>query len=78
MKMVFYRCQAMHISCPLQIAKNIAIWPHLICIDRYSDSMAGPRSGDIKWVTLCASTGPWWSSNINILIMPTQMQTPEI
>merc|ERR1712099_44490 len=30
MKMVFYRCQAIHISCPLQIAKNIAIWPHLI------------------------------------------------
>ena len=29
MRMVFYRCQAIHISCPLQIAKNIAIWPHL-------------------------------------------------
>ena len=30
MKMVFYRCQAIHISCPLQIAEIIAIWPHLV------------------------------------------------
>ena len=32
MKMVFYRCQAIHISCRLQIAKNIAIWPPLACM----------------------------------------------
>ena len=40
MKMVFYRCQAMHISCPLQIAKNIAIWPHLVDSDSDSDYSA--------------------------------------
>ena len=30
MKIVFYRCQAIYISCRTSNSRNIAIWPHVI------------------------------------------------
>ena len=33
MKMVFYRCQAIDISCPIQTVAIIAIWPHLMYME---------------------------------------------
>ena len=52
MKMVFYRCQAIHISCRLQTAKNIAVWPYLMIIPTVafkSGLMLKILVKDLKW-----------------------------
>ena len=50
--MVFYRCQAIHISCRLQIAKNVAIWPPLLHM--YVNARLPLAGGLIKQTTAAA------------------------